>query len=294
MKTTWKLLVELPVPAQTCHSKKQKKQKREVVFYFSRYCNGHLKDIKFLIIKLYLSTINSRTLIVVLIAMLTVFLCFQFDIYFNLDLTLLSIAIIFPLVFTIRGSFRRREKALEHLSQFRSALKTLYYFIMSNERMLPQQMEKVEGILKLISDKTIVHLKTHDPNMGDVDLQINRIYQFILENNAEIGKSVKEKMFRFMNDLHEAIDNLNAIHIHRTPISLKAYCKVFIYIFPVVYSPTIIFNVGLDHHPAIAYFVVILTQFILISLYNIQDHLEYPFDNKGLDDIKLESFKIDR
>ncbi|MFT6795274.1 MAG: hypothetical protein ACJART_000406, partial [Maribacter sp.] len=44
-------------------------------------------------------------------------------------MTLLSIAIIFPLVFTIRGSFRRREKALEHLSQYRSAMKTLSYFI---------------------------------------------------------------------------------------------------------------------------------------------------------------------
>lgn len=165
---------------------------------------------------------------------------------------------------------------------------------MSNERMDAEQRKEVEGMLKIISDKTIVHLNTQDTNMNDVDKEINRIYQFILDNNTVIGKSVKEKMFRFMNDLHEAIDNLYAIHIHRTPISLKAYCKAFIYIFPVIYTPTIIYSIGLDKHPAIVYFVVVLTEFILISLYNIQDHLEYPFDNKGLDDIKLESFKIDR
>jgi hypothetical protein len=40
------------------------------------------------------------------------------------------------------------------------------------------------------------------------------------------------------------------------------------------------------------YFVVVLTEFILISLYNIQDDLEYPFDEKGLDDIKLDHFKV--
>ena len=207
---------------------------------------------------------------------------------------MLSIAIIFPLVFTIRGSFRRREKALEHLSQFRSALKTLYYFIMSSDTILPEKREEVEGILNAISEKTITHLKNHNADMQDVDRHINAVYQFILENKESIGKSVREKMFRFMSDLHEGIDNLFAIHIHRTPISLKAYCKIFIYIFPLIYTPTIIFHIGEGHHQAIAYFIVVLTEFILISLYNIQDHLEYPFDNKGLDDIKLESFKIDR
>ncbi len=265
-----------------------------VAFDFSRYCISLLKYTKFLIIKLYLSTINIRTLIVTIISLVTVFVCYRFNISFDIDLTLLSIAIIFPLVFTIRGSFRRREKALEHLSQFRSALKTLYYFIMSSDNILPEKREEIEHILKGINEKTIIHLKNHDADMQDVDANIMSIYQFIIENKEFIGKSVREKMFRFMSDLHEAIDNLFAIHIHRTPISLKAYCKVFIYIFPVIYTPTIIYHIGAGHNQAIAYFVVVLTEFILISLYNIQDHLEYPFDNKGLDDIKLESFKIDR
>jgi hypothetical protein len=50
---------------------------------------------------------------------------YQFEVVYNIDLTLMSIAIIFPLVFTIRGAFRRREKALEHLSLFRAGLKTI-------------------------------------------------------------------------------------------------------------------------------------------------------------------------
>ncbi|NKI31425.1 hypothetical protein HCU67_05675 [Muricauda sp. DJ-13] len=225
---------------------------------------------------------------------MAVFVCYYYDISFDIDLTLLSIAIIFPLVFTIRGSFRRREKALEHLSQFRSALKTLYYFIMSSDTIISEKREEIEGILNNISEKTIVHLENHNADVQDVDSHINSVYQFIIDNKESIGKSVREKMFRFMSDLHEAIDNLFAIHTHRTPISLKAYCKVFIYIFPAIYSPTIIFHIGKGHDQFIAYFVVVLTEFILISLYNIQDHLEYPFDNKGLDDIKLEGFKFDR
>ena len=97
-----------------------------------------------------------------------------------------------------------------------------------------------------------------------------------------------------MKDMHECVENLHAIHMHRTPISLKAYCKLFIYIFPTIYAPVVIYNLG-DLTPTwVAYFIVIITEFILISLYNIQNQLEYPFDKIGLDDIDLDSFKINR
>ncbi len=228
-----------------------------------------------------------------IISVITVFMCYQYQIFFNVDLTLLSIAIIFPLVFTIRGSFRRREKALEHLSQFRSSMKTLYYFTTTSDLTL-EEKNGLEMILKDIGGKTLVCLKNQNDEIKDLDDEIEKVYDFIHSKNGMISTKLKDRIFKYMNDLHEAIDNLHAIHVHRTPISLKAYCKVFIYIFPLIYTPTIIFNIGQNYNHAAVYFVVILTEFILISLYNIQDHLEYPFDNKGLDDIKLDHFKIIR
>ena len=210
-----------------------------------------------------------------------------------MDLTLLSIAIIFPLVFTIRGSFRRREKALEHLSQFRSAMKTLFYFT-STSNLTVEEKNRLEQILKDIGEKTLERLKIQDEEIKDLDDEIEKVYDFILLKNGMISTKLKDRVFKYMNDLHEAIDNLNAIHVHRTPISLKAYCEIFIYIFPIIYTPTIIYNIGENYNHVAVYFVVILTEFILISLYNIQDHLEYPFDSKGLDDIKLDHFKIIR
>ena len=101
-------------------------------------------------------------------------------------------------------------------------------------------------------------------------------------------------MIRFLFDLHESIENLHAIHVHRTVISLKAYCLYSIYVFPFIYVPTIIYHVGMDTSKWIAFFTVLFTEFILISLYNIQDQIEYPFDQVGMDDIKLETFKFDR
>jgi len=62
----------------------------------------------------YLVIINYKTLIAVLISIGVLYFAEKNKIDYEIDLTLISIAIIFPLVFCIRSAFRRREKALEH------------------------------------------------------------------------------------------------------------------------------------------------------------------------------------
>ncbi len=242
----------------------------------------------------YLAIINLRTLIAIVIAIITPVIAFYYNINYNIDLTLISIAIVFPLVFTIRSSFRRREKALEHLSQFRGSIKTIDYLFLTTTGLPDEKKNEISEILVEISEKVIEHLKHNDYNTKDLDEVINKVYLFLLENNESWPKSLKDRIIRFMNDLHEAVDNLHAIHTHRTPISLKAYCLIFIYIFPLIYTPTIINKIGADTTIWITYFVVILSEFILISLYNIQDHMEYPFDQDGLDDINLNVFNKKR
>jgi hypothetical protein len=43
----------------------------------------------------------------------------------------------------------------------------------------------------------------------------------------------------------------------------------------------------------ILYALSIVSTFILISLFNVQEQLENPFDQDGIDDIKLETFNLD-
>ena len=242
----------------------------------------------------FLGIINHRTLIAMVITLASLLFSYQYTLIYNIDLTLISIAIIFPLVFTIRGSFQRREKALEHLSLFRGALKAIYYCFMGNKKMDQTNKNIVSGILTDISDSLMAHLQGNDFETDQFDRIVNRVFEFTEEQKEFISERLRIRIYRFMEHVHESIDNLIAIDIHRTPISLKAYCEAYIYIFPLVYTPTIINKVGLDTPAVITYFIVLLSEFMLISLYNIQDQLEYPFDKEGLDDINIEIFKIDR
>ncbi len=244
--------------------------------------------------KQYLVIINHRTWIAMIIAIIVPYLAFRYNIEFDMDLTLISIAIIFPLVFTIRGSFRRREKALEHLSEFRSTLKTFSYFLMSNEKLSEEDQVEAERLMISLSNTLMIHLKSNEKDTTDIDARMHDLYEYVNSKEDKISAKSKERLFRIMKDLHETIENVHAINTHRTPISLKAYCLIFIYIFPLIYAPTIIHRVGPDKGPWIIYFIVLVSQFILISLYNIQNQLEYPFDDEGMDDIKLDNFRIDR
>ena len=242
----------------------------------------------------YLIIINFRTLITFFLSIAVTYLAYEFKVVYNIDLTLMSIAIIFPLVFTIRGAFRRREKALEHLSRFKAGLKTVENYMLYSSQLNEEGKNQAVENIKKINHSLYLHLTTLSEDTSDLDASINHLIEFIKNNGEFIPKGCKEKIFRFLRDVIESSDNLVAIHAHRTPISLKAYCLIFIYIFPVIYTPTIINKIGVDNPSWLTFFIVMLSEFILISLYNIQDKMEYPFDDEGLDDIKFKLFHVHR
>ena len=241
----------------------------------------------------YLIIINFRTLITLFLSLIVPFIAYEFKVIYNIDLTLMSIAIIFPLVFTIRGAFRRREKALEHLSRFRASLITVKNYF-HNSKMPDELKEDSSQVLQELNDALFGHLNTKNEDTSDYDIKLQAAFDFITTNKESISNGTREKIYRFFRDVMDSADNLIAIHSHRTPVSLKAYCLIFIYIFPAVYTPTIINKIGLENPSWLTFFIVVLSEFILISLYNIQDQMEHPFDDEGLDDIKFKIFRINR
>ncbi len=242
--------------------------------------------------KKYLQIINMRTFQVLLISFVTSFLVIRYKFEYNFDLTVISIAIIFPLVFTIRAAFRRREKALDHLSKFKAAMQILYYCFHRNKKIDDAKKAHVTGLLVQISDSLMTHLEKHDHDQTDLNAKLDAVFQFIQAHKEEISTSEAYKIFRFMKDVHSTIENAIAIDTHRTPISLRAYCQIFIYFFPIIYTPALLHRMGHDSANWIVYSLSMVTGFILISLFNVQDQMENPFDQQGLDDIRLAEFKF--
>ena len=55
----------------------------------------------------YTSALNFRTLISSFISVFATWIAYKYNLAFDLDLTLISVAVVFPLVFTLGSAFQR-------------------------------------------------------------------------------------------------------------------------------------------------------------------------------------------
>lgn len=243
----------------------------------------------------YLSIINKRTFIALAITMVAVWLITLFDFQYNFDLTMISIAIIFPLVFTIRSAFKRREKALEFLSRFRTGLITTDAGIQSNNKVPLADKKEVRGYILKTAKLLAVYLSPEPLSFERVREEAAKITNFIDERPNYFKVSPALKIHNFMRDVYSGIENTAAIKEHHTPTSIRAYCLIFIYLYPVIYTPSLYYrmSIGPDGYDIwVLYFLTMFSTFILISLFNVQEQLENPFDQQGLDDIQLDGFEL--
>ena len=72
--------------------------------------------------KAILSTLNYRILIVIVETILVFILYKQYEIYIEVDFFIFSIAIVFPLVFSITSAYQRRQEAIMIFSEFRNKI----------------------------------------------------------------------------------------------------------------------------------------------------------------------------
>ena len=106
-----------------------------------------------------------------------------------------------------------------------------------------------------------------------------------------VQTSETSRVNQYVSKMIIAFDNLQVVHTYRTPVTLRAYSKVFIYIFPIIYGPYFASTFN-DFSANLEYVMPVLYSFILVSLDNIQDHLEHPFDEIGEDDIRIDEHSI--
>jgi predicted membrane chloride channel (bestrophin family) len=69
-------------------------------------------------------------------------------------------------------------------------------------------------------------------------------------------------------------------------LTLRAFSKIFTIMLPILYGPYFAY-LAEDYSSGLIYIVPVLFSIILISLDNIQDHLENPFDLVGEDDVRF-------
>ena len=146
--------------------------------------------------------------------------------------------------------------------------------------------------MRHLSDRFTESLKApDDEGIEDVRQAIRDVYVVSAPREGAVSSSASLKLGRFIQDIQESIECLNGIEIHGTPISLRAYLLLSLYILPFIFTPNLVYNLH-DDPRWLIYLLSVINGFVLMSLYNLQELLENPFDQMGLDDIKLNEFEF--
>ena len=240
--------------------------------------------------------INYKTLIVTARSLISTWLCMHYNLQANFPLTLVGIAIVFPVVFSIDSAYKRRERALMLLADFEGHLKALH---MASRDWLDINDEAFIGKFKgnMVSLYTAIReyfIGTSPDDLKEelVDVRMKELSESVQQlRNFDLQSGEMSRVNQYISKILIDIQNLKTIYQYRTPITLRAYSRVFIYSFPVLYGPYFVFaaqsySVGLE------YMMPVVFSFILVSLDNIQMHLESPFDQIGEDDIKFDVEKF--
>ena len=253
-------------------------------------------------VKSLFAIINIKTLVVVVLALASTYICLKADIKADFPLTLIATAVIFPLVFSIGGAYKRRENALAKYGSIKAHGRAIYFACRdwlegSNEEVQNKAKGLLLDLLKscrtlFLQDKT----KMYD-NEKEVYRCFSRLSKFIKEDLRQKGLASGEvsRCNQYLSKTIIAFEDIKHIYQYRTPRTLRAFSDFFVVVLPIIYGPYFA-SLGDDFSkPWLVYTMPILFTTILVSLDNIQNHLENPFDQIGEDDISINAEKfVDR
>lgn len=250
------------------------------------------------VLKSFFLIINYKTLIITTLSVISTYVCYRLGFTAKFPDMLVGVAIVFPVVFSIGSAYSRRENALQRFSDFKGHAIAIYYasrdWTTDANHNLPAQVRQL--VTEMI---TLMRRMFTSDNRTDLRENERKIYSHfsrlsgIIKDMRDHGVQTSEtsRVNQYISKMIIAFDNLQVVHSYRTPVTLRAYSKVFIYIFPIIYGPYFASTFN-DFSANLEYVMPVLYSFILVSLDNIQDHLEHPFDEIGEDDIKIDENEI--
>ena len=242
--------------------------------------------------------INYKTLIVTALSVISTYVCYRLGLTAKFPDMLVGVAIVFPVVFSIGSAYNRRETALQRFSDFKGHAIAMFYasrdWPTDKNNDLPKRVrslvnEMIILMRSMFTSKQKTEWQQNEKKIYEYFSTLSRLTIEFRQYGVQSGEISRAN--QYVSKMIIAFDNLRIIHDYRTPVTLRAYSKVFIYVFPVIYGPYFASTFN-DFSASLEYVMPVLYSFILVSLDNIQDHLEHPFDEIGEDDIRIDEAEI--
>ncbi len=235
--------------------------------------------------------INLQTLIISGLSVVSTAICIHFKYEASFPLTLIATAIIFPIVFSIGGAYKRRETALKEYAAIKGYLRAFYFI--SRDWLDQPKAKNIDKMNNLIYDfftnfRTMITSPISELGKNEAKVYDNFSSFSIYIKHELRGEGLSSgecsRANQFLQKMIISFEAIKHIFQYRTPKTLRSFSSLFIKILPIIYGPYFAF-IAKDMSWGLEYVTPVLLTMILVSLHNIQEHLEDPFDQIGEDDI---------
>ena len=252
------------------------------------------------IIRRFSRIIDSQMIIVSILSVMSTYVCLRFKLAADLPSGLIGIAVVFPVVFSINAAYRRREEALGYFADLKAHCMALYYanrdWVPKENRSLLFEKEFRDLLLRTFG-KIHQYLRISEEDKSEEDkseglysvyCQFSDISKYHEKlRSAGVPANEISRANQYLKGIMVDFEKLRNIRLYRTPVSLRAYSHIFLNTFPIIFGPFFA-NISMKYYVSAGYFLAFLYSVILVSLDNIQEELENPFDEKGEDDLRLD------
>ena len=246
-----------------------------------------------MVLQNFIQIVNLQTIAVTVGAISCTAFCIHFDIRADFPLTLVATAIVFPIVFSINSAYKRREIALREYAGLKSHGKAIY--CITRDCLESPSQETLEHaraeIVQLLSACRNLFIGNHHElrqNEEAVYRQFSRLSRFVRNDLRANGLASGEcsRTNQYLSKMFISFENMKHVFQYRTPRSLWLFSQIFVSLLPVIYGPYFAHK-ATEYTVGLGYVMPILFSVVLVSLSNIQEHLENPFDQVGEDDISI-------
>ena len=237
------------------------------------------------------SILTWRTVVVVALSLGATRLCLANSITAELPTTLIGIAVVFPIVFSINSAYRRREEAIKSLASIKANIAALGF--MSRD-WTPKTSGKTDPVIEELAPDLFGSIKESLANFTQENF--NKVYIVLSKWSAHhevlredgISGSEISRANQYLRTIMTDFENMRNIARYRTPLNLRAYSKVFLHVIPITFAPHFAFMMQDGGSLYSGYVVAFFYSLVFVCLDVIQEQLENPFDQNGIDDVRLD------
>lgn len=239
----------------------------------------------------FVRIVDHHTVIVTALALGSTWACIRFEVLADLPSALIGVAVIFPIVFSINSAYQRREQALMALASARAHAIAIGW---AHRDWLEGHEELADSGRRLLTELFATIRAFFHAGAGEHPEALQEVYRrfsALSKSHEELraaGMPANEisRTNQYLRAVMIEFERMRAILEYRTPLALRAYSRVFLNGFPILYGPYFA-TLAAESIPAVGYLVAVLYSVVLVSLDNIQEALENPYGTVDEDDVDV-------